>query len=118
MPEVDAGFAKSLGIADGDMKKMRDDIKLNLEREVGSRVKAKTKDSVMDALIRITELDVPKALVDQDIERLVEMTRQNMAQRGMNTKDMPLRITCRPLPNRSRRKWKSSRRVTRIRSKC
>jgi trigger factor len=90
MPEVDDEFAKSLGIADGDMKKMRDDIKLNLEREVGSRVKAKTKDSVMDALIKITELDVPKALVDQDIERLVEMTRQNMAQRGMNTKDMPL----------------------------
>jgi trigger factor len=90
MPEVDAEFAKSLGIADGDMKKMRDDIKLNLEREVRGRVKTKTKDSVMDALIRITELDVPKALVDQDIERLVEMTRQNMAQRGMNAKDMPL----------------------------
>ena len=89
MPEVDAEFAKSLGVADGDLKKMREDIKLNLEREVAGRAKAKTKDSVMDALIKVTELEVPKALLDQDIERLVEMTRQDMAQRGMNVKDMP-----------------------------
>lgn len=89
MPEVDAEFAKSLGIADGDLGKMREDIKVNLEREVSNRVKAKTKDSVMNALIKAAELDVPKALVNQDVERLIEMTRQDMAQRGMNVKDMP-----------------------------
>ena len=71
------------------MAKMRDDIKSNLEREVGGRVKAKTKDSVMNALIKSTELDVPKALVEQDVERLVQMTRQDMQQRGMDVKDMP-----------------------------
>jgi trigger factor len=89
MPEVDAEFAKSLGIPDGDLAKMREDIKSNLEREVKGRTKAKTKDSVMDALIKVSELDVPKALVEQDVQRLVEMTRQDMAQRGMNVKDMP-----------------------------
>jgi trigger factor len=89
LPEVDAEFAKSLGVADGDLQKMREDIKVNLEREVNGRVKAKNKDAVMDALIKVSELDVPKALVDQDAERLVEMTRQDMAQRGMNVKDMP-----------------------------
>src|SRR3569833_446038 len=89
MPEVDAEFAQSLGIADGDLNKMREDIRSNLEREVGSRVKAKNKNNVMDALIKVAELDVPKALIDQDIERLMEMTRQDMAQRGMNVKDMP-----------------------------
>ncbi len=89
LPEVDAEFAKNLGIEDGDLAKMRADIKLNLEREVGSRVKAKNKDSVMDALIKVSDLDVPKALVEQDIERLVEMTRQDMAQRGMKVNDMP-----------------------------
>jgi len=89
MPEVDAEFAKSLGIEDGDLSKMRQDIKTNLEREVSGRAKAKTKDSVMNALIAAAELDVPKALVDQDVERLIEMARQDMAQRGMNVKDMP-----------------------------
>jgi trigger factor len=89
LPEVDAEFAKSLGIEDGDLEKMRQDIKSNLEREVKNRAKAKTKDSVMNALIKAAELDVPKALIDQDVERLVEMTRQDMQQRGMNVKDMP-----------------------------
>jgi trigger factor len=89
LPEVNAEFAESLGIEDGDLQKMRDDIKTNLEREVNGRVKAKTKESVMDALIKLTDLDVPKALVEQDVQRLTEMTRQDMAQRGMNVKDMP-----------------------------
>jgi len=89
IPEVDAEFAKSLGVEDGDQQKMRADVKLNLEREVGTRAKAKTKDSVMDALIKASELELPKALVDQDVQRLIESTRQDMAQRGMNVKDMP-----------------------------
>lgn len=90
LPEVDAEFAKSLGVEDGDMAKMREDIKANLEREVSTRVKAKTKDSVMDALIKFAELDVPKTLVEQDVQRLAEMTRQDMQQRGMNIKDVAL----------------------------
>ena len=89
LPAVDAEFAKSLGIEDGDLQKMRDDVKVNLEREVGTRAKGKTKDSVMGALIKVSELDLPKALVDQEVQRLIESTRQDMAQRGMNVKEMP-----------------------------
>ncbi|TDK65486.1 trigger factor [Sapientia aquatica] len=89
LPEVDAEFAKMLGVEDGDLAKMRADIKENLEREVGGRVKAQTKNSVMDALLKISEFDVPKVLINQDSERLAEMTRQDMAQRGMNVKDVP-----------------------------
>jgi len=89
LPAVDAEFAKTLGVEDGDLAKMRADIKENLEREVGGRVKAQTKNSVMDALLKVCEFDVPKSLINQDSERLAEMTRQDMAQRGMNVKDMP-----------------------------
>jgi trigger factor len=89
LPDVDANFAKSLGVADGDLQKMRADIRANLEREVGNRVKSRTKASVMDALIKVAELDVPKALLEQDAERLAEMTRQDMRQRGIDVKDMP-----------------------------
>jgi trigger factor len=89
LPEVDAEFAKSLGIEDGDLAKMREDIKLNLEREVNGRAKSKTKDSVMDALIKVATLDLPKSLVEQDVQRLIESTRADMEQRGMKVKDMP-----------------------------
>jgi trigger factor len=89
LPEVDAEFAKSLGVADGDIAKMREDIKVNLEREVAGRVKARNKETVMDTLVKTATLDVPKALVSQDTERLAEMTRQDMAQRGMDVKNIP-----------------------------
>jgi len=89
MPEVDAEFAKSLGIEDGSIEKMREDIKTNLEREVTARIKARNKEAVMDALVKSTELDVPKAMIQQDSERLADMTRQDMMQRGMDVKSMP-----------------------------
>ena len=89
LPEVDAEFAKSLGIEDGSVEKMREDIKVNLEREVGARIKARNKEAVMDALVKHTEMDVPKVMVEQDSERLAEQTRQDMAQRGMDVKSLP-----------------------------
>jgi trigger factor len=91
MPEVDAEFMLSLGIADSDQQTMRADIKLNLEREIGARAKAKTKESVMDSLLKVTELDVPKTLLDQETQRLMDATRQDMAQRGMDVSQMPFR---------------------------
>lgn len=89
LPEVDAEFAKSLGIEDGSIEKMREDIKVNLEREVRARVKARNKEAVMDALVKSTELDVPQVMIEQDSERLAEMTRQDMAQRGMDVSKLP-----------------------------
>jgi len=89
LPAVDADFAKMLGVENGDIEKMRADIKENLEREVRGRVKAKTKDSVMNALVGAVTFDLPTALVEQDTERLAEMTRQDMAQRGMKVNDVP-----------------------------
>ncbi|MDQ2823765.1 MAG: trigger factor [Pseudomonadota bacterium] len=89
LPAVDEEFAKSLGIEDGDATKMRDDIKVNLEREVAGRVKARNKEAVMDALVAATEMDVPKVMVDQDSERLAEQTRADMSQRGMDVSSMP-----------------------------
>jgi len=89
LPEVDAEFAKTLGIEDGSIEKMREDIKVNLEREVNARIKARNKEAVMDALVKHTEMDVPKVMIEQDSQRLAEQTRQDMAQRGMDVKSLP-----------------------------
>jgi trigger factor len=91
LPEIDAEFAKSLGIADGDLTKMRGEIKDNLEREAKRRTQALLKNQVMDALLKISELEVPKALVEQDQERLVEMARRDLEQRGVpNARQAPI----------------------------
>jgi trigger factor len=91
LPEVNEAFAQSLGIADGNLDKMRADIRENLEREVKRRTHALLKDQVMEALLKVAELDVPKSLVEQDQERLVEMARRDLESRGMpNAKNMPI----------------------------
>lgn len=90
LPEVDADFAKALGVADGDSVKMRLEIETNLKREVKKRLQAKIKDQVMDGLIKANPIDVPNALVEMEIERLIQMARQDMEQRGMKVKDFPM----------------------------
>ena len=83
LPEIDAEFAKTLGIEDGDLTKMRAEIRDNLDREAKRRTQSLLKNQVMDALLAIAELDAPNALIAQDQERLVEMARQDLEQRGV-----------------------------------
>ena len=90
LPKVDAEFAKSLGVADGDVKVMRAEIKSSLEQEVEKRVKARVKEGVFQALIADSALDIPKVLVDSETNRMMQMTAQNLQQRGMPAKDIQL----------------------------
>ena len=90
LPPVDAEFAKSLGVADGDVGKMRADIKANLERELKKRIQAKTKDQVMDALLSVSELDLPRSLVEMEISRLQQQAVKDLEARGMTAKDLQL----------------------------
>lgn len=87
LPEVDAEFAKSLGVADGDLARMRAEIKANLEREVKARLKSRIKDQVMQALLDVTRIEVPKALVEMEVQRMQEQARQDLAARGIPVKD-------------------------------
>ena len=90
LPPVDAEFAKSLGVVDGDVPTMRAEIKANLERELKKRIQAKTKDQVMDALLAASELDLPRSLVEMEISRLQEQAVKDLDARGMTTKDLQL----------------------------
>ena len=91
LPPVDAEFAKTLGVEDGDIAKMRAEVKANLEREVKQRLKAKTKDQVMQTLLDVTPIVTPKSLIDMEVQTLQKMARENMAARGMPVKDdMPM----------------------------
>lgn len=90
LPEVNTEFAKSLGVADGDVQKMRAEIQGNLKREVQNRVNAKVKEQVMQVLLDATQIEVPKSLQDMEMQRLMESARNDMQARGMNVQDVPL----------------------------
>jgi trigger factor len=90
LPAIDAEFARSLGVPDGDLERMRTDVRSNLEREVRKRLQARTKDSVMSALLASSEMDVPKALIDAEVQRLMDNAAEEMRRRGMSADSMPL----------------------------
>ena len=83
LPEVDDGFAKALGIKEGTVAALRADVKKNLEREVKFRVLARNKAAVMEALSAAAELDLPKALVAAETQRMIDAARADLKQRGV-----------------------------------
>ena len=87
LPEVDDALAKSLGISEGTVEALRADIRKNLQREVKNRLLGRNKSAVMDALIAVSELDLPKSSVQAELDRMVEGARADLKQRGMKDAD-------------------------------
>ena len=90
VPEVDADFARQLGVTDGDVDKMRVEVRSNLEREVKKRLLAKVKEQVMEALLKVNPLEVPKALIEMESQQMAEAARRDMESRGMGMKNIPV----------------------------
>jgi len=90
LPEVDADFAESIGITDGDVGKLESEIRANLQREVESRLKARNKEAAMEALLKVALFDLPNSLVEWEVQNLMRQTMQDMGSRGMKVKDVRL----------------------------
>jgi trigger factor len=71
IPDMDAEFAKSLGIADGNLDTLRQDARANMERELEQVIKNKLKQQVLDALLAANPIEAPAALVDEEKQRLL-----------------------------------------------
>ena len=90
LPEVNGQFAQSLGVADGNVDKMREEIKQSLEQELDKRVQIKLKEQVFTQLLDICEVDLPKALINVEINRMAQSTYANLKQRGADLKQFKL----------------------------
>jgi len=90
LPELDAAFAKSLGVADGDLAKMRAEIRANVEREVKKRVEARLKHGALEALIAATKLELPKSLVQMEAQQLAERAAADLQARGVKLAQLPI----------------------------
>jgi trigger factor len=90
LPELDAEFAKSLGVADGDTAKMRTEVRANVEREVKKRVEAKVKEQALQALLGATPLEIPKSLVAMEANGMAERAVADLKARGIDPQQVPL----------------------------
>lgn len=77
LPELDDEFFKLFDVSEGGLEAFREEVRKNMQRELESAIKAKLKDQVMDGLSEQNEVLLPKALIDQEINRM----RQEAVQR-------------------------------------
>jgi trigger factor len=90
LPPLDAEFAKQLGVDSGDIERLKKEIRDNIDKEVAKRVKAAVKEQVMDELHAAAAFEVPRALLDSEIQRMQQAAVEDLKQRGMTTQDLTL----------------------------
>ena len=89
VPALDGEFAKQLGVADGDLAKMRSEVRSNVEREVAKRIEARLKAQALQALLDAAPMELPKALVQMEHQRLVEQAVAELQARGLKIEKLP-----------------------------
>ena len=87
LPLVDEAFAKEFG-AEAGVEKLRSDIRENMQRELAQRVQAKIKGQAMDLIYDQNRIDLPKALVEEEIDALQKQTRERLGQ-GAGSLELP-----------------------------
>ncbi len=87
LPELDAELARAFGIEDGDLERLRADVRTNMERELRERLKARAKERVMDLLLESNAIDIPSALVAEEVRALKEQMREKLGGGRMELPD-------------------------------
>jgi trigger factor len=78
LPDLDEEFARTFGVQDGDLTRFRQDVRQNMERELAQRIKGRIKEQAMNVLLAKNPIDLPAALVRQEIHVLKEEARQGV----------------------------------------
>ncbi len=89
LPEVDGEFAKLFGIEDGDIDALRGEVKKNMQRELDQTLKGMVKEKVITALVEANEIELPSALVSQEINALREQAKERFGQGGQAAPELP-----------------------------
>jgi len=83
LPDVNEEFIQKFGLSEGSEDAFRSQIRENLAQEADARVKAQLRGSVFDALLDDNEFELPKVLVEEEINRAVAAFRGQMEQQGL-----------------------------------
>ncbi len=78
LPELDDAFLRSVGVTEGGVAELRQELRLNLEREVRQKIRTLVKEQVMEILLQVAPIPVPQVLVYNEIQRMRQNTREEM----------------------------------------
>jgi trigger factor len=83
LPEVDAAFIATFGIADGGLEKFRADVRANLERELKSALGMRLKNEVVQKLVDAhPNLEAPKGMVEAEARAVAHQAQAQAQQQG------------------------------------
>ncbi len=88
LPELDDEFAKSLGVENGSLDELRQDVRENMGRELSYALKSKIKKRTLDALIEANPIELPKSLVENEVEHLISNMKQQYQYQGQEAADI------------------------------
>lgn len=78
LPPLDDAFCAAFGVREGGVTKLRGDVRENMVRELAETVRRRQKDQVLEALLAANTVELPKALVEEEIHRLQRDALQRM----------------------------------------
>ena len=70
LPELDEEFFAKFGVESKDEESFKAEVQKNMGREMNQALKTKVKTNVFDALIAQNDIEVPSAMVDEEIDGL------------------------------------------------
>ncbi len=76
LPELNQEFFKMFGVESEDLESFKKDVRGNMERELKQAIQRNTKNQALEGLLEQNSIDVPAALIDQEIQRLQEQAFQ------------------------------------------
>lgn len=103
LPEIDEAFIKSFEIKGGDVDSLRVEVQRNMKRELDSRLKSQVRNEVMKGLLDVNPIEVPKKLIEEEIDRIIKSNMDQLKQQGVDVAEVD--------PDRSKFKGDAERRV-------
>ncbi|USD36649.1 MULTISPECIES: trigger factor [Ferrimonas] len=93
LPELNDEFVAKFGIEEGGLDALKAEIRKNMERELTQALKAKVKEQALDGLLKANEIDVPKPLVEGEINVLRQQAMQRFGnQQAQNMPELPAEL--------------------------
>jgi len=88
LPALDEEFARAFGVSEGGTAALRKEVHANMERELAEATRVRLRDQLLDALYRDNPLELPRAMVEEQVQELQGQMMQRLGGRA-DPKNLP-----------------------------
>jgi trigger factor len=92
LPELNDAFVEKFGLEEATVAALRAEVRKNMERELNQAIKAKLKNALFEGLSSINEVEVPSALIDQEVDALRKQAAQQFGGQGFDASQLPAEL--------------------------